>query len=391
MLDGTVFAHTEGPGAGDIRIFGQDAGREVEEPFAFLESGPQTLDTQSATLRNVVVRDGRLNFDLAMPAGEYTDVDLDLGAKNFLGVAQVEGRSDDGRVRTLGSFSIFDLSSERLARSTVLPLRPSNYPLLHVELRLTDLTGSPVAAAPSMIVAADVPPSREEQTVYTTIASTDAIEQLGHRSSATMIVPAHIPVERAQFVMKPEFHGDFLRDITVTATPMQTGLAALGAAEGVSGHIFRVTRGALPTVPSIDSHVLSIDTVVGANLRASAKVTASVDNGQDEPLPIQRVDLEMRERKLCFDARPGTSYTLLYGDADSSAPSYSYARRFIAAAAPIPAALGSEQRNPIYVSRSAERSNRRPGRELPWLLAMAAIVVAGVTTLQFMRHRQEGT
>lgn len=391
VLDGTVFAHTDAAGAGDIRIFGQDTEREFEVPFAFLESGPPTLDTQSATLRNVVVRDGRLSFDLAMPGDEFTDVDLDINAKNFLGVAQVEGRNNDGRVTTLGSFTVFDLSSEGLARSTVLPLPASSYPFLHVELRFADLSGAPLAATASMIGGADVPPSREEQTVYTTIASTGAIEQLGPRSSATMIVPPHVPVERAQFVLKSEFHADFLRDVTVTATPMQTGLAALGAAEGVSGHIFRVTRGALPTIPSIDSHVLSISTVVGANLRAPAKVTASVDNGPDQRLPIQRVDLQMRERKLCFDAQPGTTYTLFYGDADLSAPSYSYARRFVAAAAPIPAALGPELRNPVYVSRSAEQSHRKPGRELPWLLAMAAIVVAGVTALQFMRHRQEGT
>lgn len=391
VLDGTVFAHTDAAGAGDIRIFGQNTERAFEVPFAFLESGPQTLDTQSATLRNVVVHDDRLSFDLTMPGGEYTDVDLDIAAKNFLGVAQVEGRSDDGRVTTLGRFTIFDISSEGLARSTVLSLPASSYPLLHVELRLADLAGAPLAATASMIGGADVPPSHEEQTVYTTIASTSVIEQLGHRSSATMIVPPHVPVERAQFVLKPDSHGDFLRDVTVTATPMQTGLAALGAAEGVSGHIFRVLRGALPTMPSIDSHVLSISTVVGANLRASAKVTASVDNGQGQPLPIQRVDLEMRQRKLCFDARSGTSYTLFYGDADLSAPSYGYARGFVAAAAPIAAALGPEQRNPVYVSRSAEQSKRKPGRELPWLLAMAAIVVAGVTTLQFVRHRQEGT
>lgn len=390
VLDGTVFAHTDATGAGDIRIFGQNAQREFEVPFALLESAPPTLDTLSATLHNVVVRDGRLDFDLTMPAGEYTDVVLDIGAKNFVGVAQVTGRSDDGRSTALGSFTVFDLSSEKLARSTVLPLPASSYPSLHVELRLADLAGAPLVVGASAINGATVPPSREEQTIYTTVASTSVIEQVGRRSSATMIVPPHVPVERAQFVLKPEFHGDFLRDVTVTATPMQTGLAALGAAEGVSGHIFRVVRSALPAVPSIDSRVLSIDTVIGSNLRASATVTASVDNGGEQPLPIERVDLQMRERKLCFDARRGTSYKLFYGDADISAPSYSYARRFVAAAAPIPIALGPEQRNPLYVSRSAEQSSRKPGRDLPWLLAMAAILVAGVTALQFVRHRQEG-
>jgi hypothetical protein len=99
----------------------------------------------------------------------------------------------------------------------------------------------------------------------------------------------------------------------------------------------------------------------------------------------------MHERKLCFEAQRGTNYDLFYGDPDVSAPSYSYARRFVLAAAPITAALGPEERNPGYISREAEHDHRRPGRDLPWVLAIAAIVVAGVTALQFVRHREEGT
>lgn len=390
LLDGAVFARTDATGAGDIRIFGRNAEREFEVPFAFIESAPPTLEPQSATVRNAAVRDGRLNFELAMPGGEYTDVDLDLSAKNFVGVAQVAGINDDGRSTPLGSFTIFDLSSQGLARSTVLPLRASSYPVLRVELRLVDLAGAPLQATASMIHGAAVPPSGEEQVAYTTVESTSAIEQLGHRSSATVVVPAHVPVERAQFVLKPDFHADFLRDVTVTATPMDSGLAALGAAEGVSGHIFRVARSTFPSMPSIDSRVLSISTVIGSNLRAPAKVTASVDNGNNQPLPIDRVNLQMRERKLCFEAQRGTSYILFSGNEDLSAPSYTYARRFVAASAPIAATLGPLQRNPNYISRSAEHDNRKPGRDLPWVLAMAAIVVLGVTALQFVRHRQEG-
>jgi hypothetical protein len=389
VLDGAVFAHTGAIGAGDIRIFGRDSGHEVEVPFALVESAPATLETESAAVRNIAVRDGRLNFDLAMPGGEYMDVDLDIDAKNFVGVAAVSGLND-GRATPLGNFTIFDLSSQGLARSTILSLPSSGYPMLHVELRLVDRAGAPFPVTVSMINGATILPDREGHVVYTTIASSSTIEQQGHWSTATMIVPPHVPVERARFVLNPEFHADFLRDVTVTASPMASGLAALGAAEGVSGHIFRVARAALPSAPSIDSHVLAISTVIGSNLRAPAKVTASVDNGQDQPLPIQRVDLEMYQRKLCFEAGRGTSYSLFYGDADITAPSYSYARKFALAAAPLPAALGREQPNPVYISRKAEHDNRKPGSELPWLIAMAAIVIAGVTALQFMRHRHEG-
>jgi hypothetical protein len=236
-----------------------------------------------------------------------------------------------------------------------------------------------------------VPPGREEQTLYTTVASTSAIEQQGRWSTATLTVPAHVPVERAQFVLNPQFRADFLRDATVAAVPMETGLAALGAAEGVSGHIFHITHGAIAgVVPAVDSQAMTINTVIGANLRASAKVTASVDNGSVSPLPIDRVDLQMRERRLCFEARHDANYTLRYGDAELSAPSYSYARHFVVSARPTMAALGPEEKNPNYVPAGTDEAQKRPGRELPWVLLIAGITVAGVTALQYLRHKREG-
>lgn len=388
-LDGAVFAHTESTGAGDIRIYGHDAEHEFEEPFALVESGSGTLDAQPATIGNVGVRNGALAFDLSMPGGDYTEVDLELNAKNFLGAAQVAGVDARGSVTPLGAFPVFDLSAQNLARSTVLPLPDVSYPMLHVELRLVDFEDRPIALAPSVISGAIVPPSREEQTVYTTIASTANIEQQGHWSAATMIVPAHVPIERAQFVLSPEFHSEFLRDATVAASPMETGLEALGAAEGISGHIFRVMRGAVAEVPRIDSQVLAINTVIGANLRSPAKVTASVDNSGVEPLPVARVDLQMRERKLCFEAHPGTTYTLRYGDAELYGPSYSYARRFVPAARPAIAELGPEQKNPMYVPAGADQEQRRPGRDLPWILLIAGVSVAGVIALQYVRYKRE--
>ncbi len=389
-LDGTVFAHTESAGAGDVRIYGRDGPHEFNVPFALTESGPATMEPQQATVGNVAVRQGELTFDLSMPAGDYTEVDLNLKAKNFLGVAEVSGLAPRGRATALGTFPVFDLSGQGLARSTVLALHDVSYPVLHIELRLTDLEGRPMTVQPSMISGATVPPGREDQTLYTTVASASKIEQQGHWSIATMVVPPHVPIERAQFVLQPEFHGDFLRDATIAATPMDTGLAALGAAEGVSGHIFRVVRGAIAGVPAIDSKELAINTVIGANLQSPAKVTASVDNGSAEPLPIARVDLQMRERKLCFEARPGTSYTLRYGDAELSGPSYSYARHFVAAARPLIGTLGPEQKNPMYVPAGADHDHRRPGRDLPWVLSIAGISVAGVIALQYVRHRREG-
>lgn len=389
VLDAAVFAHTQSDGAGDIRIDARDAEHEFEVPFALTESGPATLDNEAAAQENVAVRNGTLVFDLSMPSGDYTDVDLDLNTKNFIGLAQVAGIAERGHSTPLGTFAVFDLSAQGLARSTILPLPDSIYPTLHVELRLFTPEGQPIVPSASMIGGATVPPAREEQTAYVTVASSSIIEPQGHWSAMTMIVPAHVPVERARFVLKPEFHESFLRDATVAASPMENGIAALGAAEGVSGHIFRVTRGGVPGVPPINSQVLSINTVIGANLRSPAKIMMSIDNGSAAPLPIARAELEMRERKLCFETRPATSYTLRYGDADLSAPSYGYARRFVAAAKPVVGILGPEQRNPNYMRSGTGEEQRSSGRDLPWILLIATISVAGVFALQYVRHRRE--
>lgn len=390
-LDGAVFAHTESAGAGDIRIYGDDGSREFEVPFALTESGPATLEPQSATVGDAVVREGTLGFDLSMPGGDYSEIDLDLKAKNFVGAAQVAGVDPEGHTKPLGTFAIFDLSAKGLARSTVLSLPESSYPVLRVAIRMVTPEGQPTVPSARMIAGATVPPVGQEQTVYTAVASSGSIERQGQWSVATMMVPQHVPIERARVVLRPEFHADFLRDVTLAATPLEKGWEATGAAEGVSGHIFRVTRSAMDGIPAIDSQVLAINTVVGANLRSAAKITVSVDNGSAAPLPIERVELEMRERTLCFEARPGISYVLRYGDAELSAPSYGYAQRFAAAVKPLVAVLGTERRNPDYVPHGTGDEQQRPGHELPWLLLIAGVSVAGVIALQYVRHIREGS
>ncbi len=388
-LDANVLGHTESAGGGDIRIFGRDQQREFAVPFALTESGPVTVEAQPATIRKVAVRAGALAFDVSMPAGDYTDVVLDVKAKSFVGAAEVTGLDAAGRATPIGTFAVFDLTAQGLARSTLLSLPESSYPTLHVELRLFTPDGQPFPIEPSLIAGATVPPSRERQTVYTTIASTSMIEQQGHWSTATMVVPAHVPIERARFVLRPDFHQDFLRNATIAATPTVKGWEATGAAEGVSGNIFRVARAATTSVPAIDAAALTINTIIGANLRSAAKVTATIENGASAPLPIERVDLEMRERRLCFEAHRGVSYTLRYGDTELSAPSYSYAHRFAASANPIVAELGPEQTNPNYVRAGSGDEKRYPEHDLPWVLLIAAVSVAGVIGLQYVRYKRE--
>ena len=43
--------------------------------------------------------------------------------------------------------------------------------------------------------------------------------------------------------------------------------------------------------------------ILGSNMQGAATVEVAVDNGDDTPLPITAIRLEMRQRKICFDER----------------------------------------------------------------------------------------
>ena len=71
-----------------------------------------------------------------------------------------------------------------------------------------------------MVLGAKVPPSREAQTIYTTVAETATIATKGRETVATFVVPAQIPVERVSFVLAPGFTGNFSRVVKVSALTM---------------------------------------------------------------------------------------------------------------------------------------------------------------------------
>jgi hypothetical protein len=396
VLDADVFAHASDITADDLRLYAtppatSNTNANIETPFAMTESAPEPSDAETVAVQNAVLRNGRLGFDLTMPPRAYSEIDLQLDAKNFLGVADVWGSDAEHPAPvSLGAHSIFDLSGQGLARSTILSLQESHFAHLHIELRLMDLNGHPLSnLSPGIVTAATVPSGRSAQTLYTTVASTTQVDSQYMWSLATLTVPAHVPLEQVRFVVDPKFTRDFLRQVTVAASPIGSGSNSIGAAESVAGQIFRVTRRAVPgEMPAVTSQRLSLDATLGSNLRSSANVMASIHNGSDAPLPIQRVELQMRERAICFQALPGLAYTLRYGDAALHAPSYVYAQHFQLVASPIVAALGPERLNPHFVPHSVADGYGKRHPEMPWTLLLAALTISGVVALQFLRQRR---
>jgi hypothetical protein len=390
VLDGEVFAHAAKPSASDLRLYASRPGASNEEtPFALTMSATEPEEAQAAAMRNETTGDGRVAFDLVMPRRAYTEVDLQVSVKNFLGAAEVSGSDGSHAATPLGTYPIFDLSAQGLARSTRLELREASYPVLHIELRLMDLDGRPLKELPAAVVTGVmVPPNRSTQTLYTTVASSSQIETQGQWSLTTLTVPAHVPLERVRFVVDPRYTRSFLRPVTIAATPIGKGYSAIGVAESVAGEIYQEDRSASTDggMPAIDAQEMSVDTALGSNLRDSAKVLATVENGTRPPLPITAVELEMRQRRVCFDAVAGTSYVLRYGDDSLRVPVYRYAQRFVASASPVEAVLGPEHADTKFVRHSDERENVQS--QTPWIVLMAVIVVGGVVGLQYMRRKE---
>lgn len=412
VLDAQIFPHAE-PALIDLRIFPLSAanGAQHEVPYAITMSEAVTEETQPARLLNLGNDGGRIVFDLEMPERAYSDVTLNIdpNATNFLATATVTGLDAlGGRAKSvaLGSFTLFDLASQHLSRSTTLPLQESTFHYLHVALSVSPAPGSAPGSAPvivpAMVLGAQVPPSREEQILYTTVAATSTVETAGRESRATFEIPPRVPVERIEFVLAPGFKGNFSRDVKVTATaePQPKGGSKASSAEGdpdnderaplpetVTGNILRVH--ANEAGREIRTEELVFPAILGANLQRPAKVEVAIENGDDQPLPIKQVLLEMRQRELCFEAvaARGANLELYYGDPALAGPVYDYERLFVASDKPLAAKLASEQPNPQYTPRPEAPlpfTERHP--QVLWIALIAAICALGVVAIKSSRN-----
>jgi hypothetical protein len=356
----------------DLRLY--ENGREV--PYAVTLSEPEQEDSDVAQVLNPSMHGGAVVFDLAMPARSYTDVALDLTGKDYLATATVSSMDSLGGTATrLGDFTLFDLSSQHLSHDTTLHLPESSFRFLHVAITASSAPGGGVfVATPGMVQGATVPPSREAQTIFSTAIAIGDIRQRGHQTIATGSLPARLPIERVSFVLDPSYKGNFSRDVYISAH------AGESTPETARGTILRVHL--TESGREIREQQLSVSAVLGANLQESALVEVAVDNGNDAPLPITAVLLEMRQRKLCFDLSAAPNLELFYGDPTLPAPQYDSSRLFSPSARMVSARLGPEQENKAYRARPDTRSMTERHPDLIWIALLIVVCVLAVVALR---------
>ncbi|HTW47070.1 MAG TPA: DUF3999 family protein [Acidobacteriaceae bacterium] len=368
VVDGGVFADAAA-GLADVRLYRGTGSAAQETPYVVREAAPVEQQQHEIAPLNLGRKGPHTTFEAAMPEGRYSDVELDISAKDFIATVAVTGAdSESGREGTeLGLFTIFDLTAQKLGRSMVLHLPESDLKYLYFSIdgavKPEDVHGVAVERVPA-----------EQQ--YVTLADTNQVTRNGKETVATFKVPAHVPVERIEFVVGAT-PANFSRDVTVKAvavptTPVRTDEEPPQPEES-TGNLLRVHG--MHGGHQIDEEHLTVDAPWDGFGDAATTWTVTIDNGDDPPLAIAAVRLEMAERTLCFDAAPGAKYTLFYGDAALSAPRYDYATLFAPDKNPAVAQLGPEEQNPDYRSRPDERpfTEKHPG-----LLWVALILVVGV-------------
>ncbi|HET6170920.1 MAG TPA: hypothetical protein VFE01_12095, partial [Terracidiphilus sp.] len=215
---------------------------------------------------------------------------------------------------------------------------------------------------------------------YVTVAETSSVIQKGHSSLVEFTVPAHVPVDRIEFVpgAAPAL---FSRDVSVSVVPVaQTQNDVTEPPQATSsGNLLRVHSE--QSGHRIDEERLTID-APQSTFATTSRWTITIDNGDDVPLTLKSVRLEMLQRNLCFEAAPNAQYMLYYGDPALSSPRYDYARLFAKRVDAAEATVGPEQPNPIYEPRPDERPFTEKHPMLLWVALIGVIALLGGIALR---------
>lgn len=375
VLDPTTFTHSE-PELADLRLYrGQS-----ETPYVVRTEQPVHGARMNIAVLNLGTRAGQTSFDAAMPEGEYSDVTLDVSGANFIATVTVSGSNDEGHGREtrLGAYTIFDLTDQKLGRSTVLHLPRSDFRTLHFSIA--------GAVKPQQIGGITMDRVSQAEPHYTIVAETSHASQHGNQTEIQFTLPVNVPVDRITFV-PGEQPGNFSRDVTVKVSPVPVrGMPEdeVPRTTEASGNLLRVHG--VREGHRLDEEHLSIDAPWLSGGPAGSRWTITIDNGDDPPIELKSVRLEMVQRRLCFDAAAGAGYMLRCGDAALAAPRYDYARLFMPEKNPAQATLGPEQVNPEYQKRPDSRAFTE---RHPWLLWVALAVVIFVLGLVALRTAKQ--
>jgi hypothetical protein len=364
IIDADVWKYARADLA-DLRLY--DGSSLV--PHALSASGGVSSQETAAKILNLGSTGGHTEFDLEISgADEYDRVRLQLGARNFINDARVEGRQTlkDLSGQNLGSTTLYDFSDESLGSNSVLKFRTASFPYLHIRLA--------PGISPSEVTGAFVSNLAETKAVWspagTCLVSSDPPKQ----TIFTCSVLPGVPVERVTFTL-PDRAVNFHRTVVVSG---DNGEFARGAISKV-----RANRGGRTVI----SENLSLDLYP----QPQPRITVAIENGDDVALPVEQVELLSAERRVYFDPQGKTALSLYYGDPKLEAASYDYQKLFQESPDAARAQLGPARTNPQFTGRPDDRpwSERHTG--LLWAAMLIAVVVLGALALRGLKSNALGS
>lgn len=360
------------PQLADLRLYSGG----VEEPYVIRIAEPKQVTQNAIVPLNLGQQAGQTVFDAAMPDGNYRDLDLAVTAHDFIATVVVTGSHSQTATATtkLGSFTVFDLTRQKLGRSTILHLPQADFRYLHFRIL------GPIA--PDAITGLSIERLPDRQPTYQLVAESSLVQKQGRSSLVEFTVPAHVPIDRIAFMPRAD-PANFSRDVIITVVPVSP-LPATEATEPAlpvtfHGNLLRLHS--LQDGHRIDEERLAIG-VQQVDLATPAKWTITIENEDDLPLVPASVRLEMLERNLCFENSNHGSYNLLYGDPALPAPQYDYARLFVPRADASHTTAAAEQPNPMYQARPDERPFTEKHPALLWAALIGVIALLGGIALQ---------
>lgn len=369
-LDAHLFARAAA-GLADLRLYRD----RTETPYLVEMSAPAAVSSDhEIDSLNLGVRGGQTVFDAAMPGGSYGDLQLKVRGRDFIATVTVSGsQQQSGPTTKIGEFTIFDLTSQKLGRSTVLHLPRSDFRYLHFRI------AGPVH--PDDIGALSIEQLPAEQPVYTTVTESTRVTQKNHASVIEFTVTAHVPVDRIAFAPGAA-PANFSRDVMLQIQPQEQP-----ASDSAERPPPITSRGSLLRVHilqddrHIDEENLSID-APRAEVDVPSKWTITIDNGDNTPLVPASVRLEMLKRDLCFEGSGGP-YALYYGDPKLSPPRYDLGQFLVVHAKDAAQAkAGPEQPNPEYQPRPDDRPFTEKHPALLWIALALVIILLGAIALR---------
>ena len=381
VIDPAIFAHAA-PALRDLRLV-SSVPSGVEVPYILTLSEAQQTETEIGHIVDLTHGKGEISFDLTMPARAYTDVILNLDGQDFIATADVTGRRvpHGPADASLGHFTLFDLSTRHLSRSTTLHLQESIFPVLHVRLHLwKEGHGQPLTLtaeqASRFVRGASVPPSRERQAFFDT-ALRSPVQTTGPSSVAHFLLPQHVPIERVQIQLASGPVANFSRTVHVAARPIGSDTEEVASGIIARTHLNEAGQ-------ELRQDQMTLNATLGANLQSAAEVQVSVTNGDKAPLPIASIALQVRQRKLCFHAGPAP-LTLFYGDSDLHLPQAAGGADFSPAAPTAEASIGPESPNPAWRPQLSQPAPRQQPHHLVWIILLGLAGLFGTAAIRSKR------